>query len=567
MRTIAVRSRSLSPGIVALLALAAAVLGCAGDPGPIGPNGTDGTPGTPGMDGIDGMDGDPGVSPVVDQNLSPIDKAFVAIGGKTAVQALSSFTIDTAGTRWVIGETHAPEDPPGEVSTFKVLMNYDLGAKNLRLDYHRDINFLGFNTKTDFSEILLDKLGYINGTEHIFGYPGGDMLSDRWASTRKQQRLLNPHLILRDVAADPTLASDAGVALLDGSVHHLVEVKDKTHPVTLFVNVQTGTIDKAMTTENDQLERDIDLEVFYYGWKPAGAGLLFPSNVYLAKRGEIVHQEARSSVTVNGAIDPNVFMFPGGAKPMFDQAAADRGDACHQFHQSFASFGIPLDGEQTFVMDNLLAPNVHYLTGGSHNSIVVEQANGLVLIEAPLYEARSEAIIAWAKGMFPNKPFTYVIATHFHTDHAGGLRRFVAEGATMVVGEATAGFFRGVFKAPSTILPDKLALSPKAATVITVPDDGFYTIPDAQSPVAAYHLQTGHAAGMLMGYLPTEKIVFNSDLFNPASPPAVPPPFMKGGLELYTSITMTHKLAVDSVAGGHGALPNTFVEFKTALGL
>ncbi|MEO5726554.1 MAG: hypothetical protein ABI134_15810, partial [Byssovorax sp.] len=305
----AARLRHLATGLVplALLALAAAGPGCGGDPGAAGPAGTngrdgvvgtDGTDGTNGTDGTDGTSGKDGVSPVVDQSLSPIDKAILAIGGKAAIGSLKTVTINTAGTRWVSGEGYEPGDPAAQVSTFQVLINADLAANDLRLDYVRDLTVLGFNTKTTFSEILKDKLGHISGVEHLFGYPSGDMLSDRWASTRKQQRLLNPHFILRDAATDPALVSDAGFALLDGSVHHLVDIKDKTHPVTLFVNVQTGTIDKATTVESHYLDRDIDLEVFYHGWKPAVGGLLFPSEVYLAVDGEIIDQEARSSVKV-----------------------------------------------------------------------------------------------------------------------------------------------------------------------------------------------------------------------------------------------------------------------------
>jgi glyoxylase-like metal-dependent hydrolase (beta-lactamase superfamily II) len=395
------------------------------------------------------------------------------------------------------------------------------------------------------------------------------MVSDRWASIRKQQRLLNPHLILRDAATDASLVSDGGVALLDGSIHQLVQVKDKTRPVTLFVNSQTGTIDKATTTENDELERDIDLEVFYQGWKPTSGGLLFPTNVYLAKEGQIVHQETRSSIKVNEAIDAKLFAFPTGAAPEYDQATADRGDADSQFHQGFASFGIPLDGLQTFVQANEVVPGsgAYYLTGGSHNSMAIEQQNGIVILEAPLYEQRSEAILAWAKTTFPTKSVTHVIATHFHTDHAAGLRRFVAAGAKIVVGAAEAGFFKEVFRASSTVLPDALSKAPKAAVVITVPDDGSFTIDDPTNPVIAYHVQSEHAAGMLMGYLPTQKTVFQSDLYNPSSPAAVLPPFLTVAMELYNSITTTHKITVNLIGGGHGGPPNTFADFKTALGV
>jgi glyoxylase-like metal-dependent hydrolase (beta-lactamase superfamily II) len=573
--THAAGSRHLALGIaplIALFALAGSAPGCVGEAGPAGANGNNGAPGddgTNGPNGVQGGTGKDGASPVVDQSLPPVQKALLAIGGKDALQKLKTFTINAAGSRSVLGEGNRSDDPAADVGTFTLALNYDLGADNLHLDYQRKITVLGLNAEKNFKEILLGNLGYIDGSEHIFNFPAGNMVSDRWASIRKQQRLLNPHLILRDAATDATRVSDGGVAILDGSVHQLVKVKDKSHPVTLFVNSQTGTIDKATTTENDHLERDVELEVFYQGWKPANGGLLFPTNVYIAKDGEIVHQEARSAIKVNEGIDAKLFAFPPSATPEFDQAAADRGDACSQFHQGFASFGIPLDGLQTFVKADEVVPGsgAYYLTGGSHNSMAIEQEKGIVIIEAPLYEQRSEEILKWVKATFPTKPVTHVIATHFHTDHAAGLRRFVAEGAKIVVGAAEADFFKEVFRASSTILPDALSKAPKAAVLIPVPNDGFITIDDLTNPVAAYHLDSEHAAGMLMGYLPIQKVAFQSDLYNPASPAAVPPPFLKGAMELYNSIVTTHKLPVSFIAGGHGGPPNTFADFKTALGL
>ena len=79
-----------------------------------------------------------------------------------------------------------------------------------------------------------------------------------------------------------------------------------------------------------------------------------------------------------------------------------------------------------------LAPGVFYFTGGTHHSVVVEQQDHVVVIEAPQNEARSLAVIAKVKETIPNKPIKYLINTHAHFDHAGGLRTYVDEGATIV---------------------------------------------------------------------------------------------------------------------------------------
>lgn len=562
--------------LVAALALAAVGPGCNGDdgargipgergsPGVDGIPGNDGTPGTNGVDGTNGTDGEDGTSVYIDQSLSPMEKVFVAIGGQDAIETMTGFTMVSSGVRSVTGEGFRPEDDALLVSSFDLTLNQDLANDFLRLDYTRHITFIGFDEMRAFSEIVRGNLGYISGVESLFGFPEGNMLSDRWAATRKQHRLLNPHLILRDIAANPAIATESGVRMLDGSVHHLISVDEGVHPITLYVNAATGWIAKATTVESDPLLRDVDIEVLYYGWEPTDGKVLFPSEVYLARDNQILHQEVRTSVAVNEGIDTTIFDFPPEATPTYDAAAAARGDANHQFHESFASFGIPLDGEQTFVNPIQIAPGVFYLTGGSHNSLAVEQQNGIVMIEAPLYEARSEAILAWSASNFPGKPVTHVIATHHHDDHTGGLRAFVAAGAEVVIREESEDFFKDVFRAKSSIVPDALAENPVTATIRTVAFDSSFAIQDTARPVIAYPVETGHAADMLMIYLPTQQIVFQSDLFNPGQP--IFPPFLQNSMDLHASITQAHNLTVSLIVGGHGA-SNTFAEFEAALGL
>jgi glyoxylase-like metal-dependent hydrolase (beta-lactamase superfamily II) len=562
--------------LVAALALVAVGPGCDGDdgargipgergsPGVDGIPGENGTPGTNGIDGTNGADGEDGTSVYIDQSLSPLEKAFTAIGGEGALKDMKGFTIVSSGVRSLTGEGFRPGDDALQVSTFDLTENQDLTNDFLRLDYTRNIQFLGFDETRMFSEIVRGNLGYVSGVEHLFGFPTGNMLSDRWAATRKQNRLLNPLLILRDIALNPAIATETGVRLLDGSVHHLITVEDGVYPITLYVNAATGWIAKATTVENDHLLRDVDIEVLYYGWEPTDGEVLFPTEVYLARDNQILHQEVRTSVTVNGGFEGVSFDFPPEASPTYDPAGAARGEASHQFHESFASFGIPLDGEQTFINPIQIAPGVFYLTGGSHNSLAVVQQNGIVMIEAPLYEARSEAILAWSASNFPGKPVTHVIATHHHDDHTGGLRTFVAAGAEVVIREESADFFKDIFRAKSSILPDALAQNPVAATIRTVAYDASFAIPDTARPVIAYPVETGHAVDMLMIYLPAQQVVFQSDLFNPGQP--IPPPFVPNSMDLHTSITEAHELTVSLIVGGHGAI-STFAEFEAFLGL
>jgi glyoxylase-like metal-dependent hydrolase (beta-lactamase superfamily II) len=573
--------RQSIPSLAAILALAAILPACGGekgDPGVAGPAGRDGQDGTAGQDGTNGTNGTPGTpgepgapgeSFVVDQSLAPIDKAFVGVGGKDAVTALTGLKIQSKGARWIQGEGYEPDSPAIQTTLFTVDVTVDVAADNLRVDWTRDIDILGLKNTLVASEIIAGNLGVITGNESIFGAPTGPMLSDRWASIRKQQWILNPHLLLKQAAADPALVlDDTGVALLDGTVHHLVVVQNDVSPITLYVNKTTGWINKLSFVESENLHRDVDVEVLYYGWAPsASGGLKFPSDVYIARSGEIIHQEARSSVEVNPAILGGAFDFPAGSNPMYVATDAHRGEANHQFHQMYASAGLPFDGQQKFINPVQIAPGVFHLTGGSHHSLLVEQQNGVVLVEAPLDQGRSEALLSHIGTAFPNKPVTHVIPTHHHDDHSSGVRTIAAAGATVVVAEPSAKFWGHVLTARSTIYPDAMETNPVKAPVMAVPEGGSIVLADGQRPITAYHIKTGHAVDLLIIHLPNQKVLFQSDMLNAGGPIMLFGSFKANAIDLYDGILANNIDAPDlTIVGGHGAGSNTFAELKTALG-
>ena len=89
-----------------------------------------------------------------------------------------------------------------------------------------------------------------------------------------------------------------------------------------------------------------------------------------------------------------------------------------------------------------MGDGVWYLIGGSHHSLVVEFNDYIAIIEAPLSEERSMAVIAEAKKLVPNKPIKYLLMTHHHFDHTGGLRTYAAEGVTIVTNQSNVALLR-----------------------------------------------------------------------------------------------------------------------------
>ena len=237
----------------------------------------------------------------------PLEKTLAGLGGADALQEMSALSIEAAGTRWEIDELYSPGATDERGIPFTMQLRYDLAGDKLRLDYTRERPAVG---EQQMSQIIAGELGVIEGQDARFGPPTTiAMTSDRWAAARREQRLLNPHLILRQVLADPSVITENGEQLLEGSEHHVLVMDEEVTPITLYVNASTGQIAKATTFENDYLRRDVVIEVVYEDWAPAEGGLSFPSRVLLTFDGEKIHEEVRSSIEVNQALDPALFEF------------------------------------------------------------------------------------------------------------------------------------------------------------------------------------------------------------------------------------------------------------------
>ena len=162
-----------------------------------------------------------------------------------------------------------------------------------------------------------------------------------------------------------------------------------------------------------------------------------------------------------------------------------------------------------------ISDGIWFLTGGSHNSVLVEFADHTEVIEIPTSETRTQAVIAKAKELVPAKPLTKALVTHHHYDHSGGLRAGIHAGLTIVTHEANKAWFEAIARRRHTIQQDALAREPKAAKIEPIGDDG-RMVKDAQRTMQIVHLQdpTGHNAHMLMVYFPEERILVNADIYN-----------------------------------------------------
>ncbi len=205
----------------------------------------------------------------------------------------------------------------------------------------------------------------------------------------------------------------------------------------------------------------------------------------------------------------------------------------------------------------LLADGVWLLGGGTHNSVVVEFADYVAVIEAPLDEARSLAVMDEVRTLVGEKPIRFVVNTHHHWDHLGGLRAYVHEGATVITHEGNRPYYQEILRArPWLLEPDRFSLYPpeewsEGYIFETVREK--YILGDGERFVELHHLPgLTHVAGMLIAYLPEEKLVVEADLYTPPSTgDALPDAPSASNLALYTLVQRLG-LDVERIVPIHG---------------
>jgi glyoxylase-like metal-dependent hydrolase (beta-lactamase superfamily II) len=262
-------------------------------------------------------------------------------------------------------------------------------------------------------------------------------------------------------------------------------------------------LERVMTWIPNPVMGDMLVELRYSDWKDVGGGAKFPFHIH-------GHQGDHP-------------LIPGGHNWLDVRVTDAKVNADASVTVPDAVRNAP--AAQVRVATTKLGDGVWLLAGGSHNSLAVEFKDFITVIEAPLDDARSMAVIAEVKKTIPNKPIKYVLNTHNHFDHLGGVRAYVAEGATVVTDDRNRKFYEEVVLAPQprSLSPDRLSQFPFAPTgpgtlaLQTFTDT--YTISDGSQIVEMHHVEGfNHSDNMAIVYLPKLKIVVNADMYGP--PPA-----------------------------------------------
>jgi glyoxylase-like metal-dependent hydrolase (beta-lactamase superfamily II) len=317
-----------------------------------------------------------------------------------------------------------------------------------------------------------------------------------------------------------------------------------------FINNQ-NLVERVQTWLENPVFGDMLVEADYTHYRDSN-GLKFPARIEQRRGGWPVFTAYILGARSNPADIQKLTTIP---------ATAGRGGA--------AGGGAPAPGGVPGPGSEKLSDGV-YRINGAYNALAVEFADHALIFEpGPQNEARAQAIIAETKRVIPNKPIRYGVISHHHFDHTSGLAAVAAEGITIVTPQVNKAFLEGALSAPRTLAPDSLSKSGRKPIV-----EGFTgdrrVFQDATRTFEV-HLIKGlpHADGLVVGYLPKERILVYADMFNlpPANMPVPDPPVV--GTIVFLENLERLKLDVDRILSVHALNPDrltSVADIRAALG-
>jgi len=335
-------------------------------------------------------------------------------------------------------------------------------------------------------------------------------VSSPWAQSL--ELYITPWGFLKGAAENNATARKSGKFTVVTWSPKVTAASGKNYVINGYID-DKNMVDHVETWLGENIMGDMQIVSTYSGWKDFGGGAIAPAKIVQTRGGwpffevNVTAAKANPSDVATIAQAPQRGGGPGGGGPPGGGGRPG------------GPGGAPAAPPALAVTAEKLGDGLYRFTAGngSYDSVIVEFKDYIMMLEAGQSEARALAYVAEIKKMYPNKPIRYVMNTHPHSDHTGGLPVLVAEGATIITHKNNEEFFERALNTPRTLLTDTLAKNPKKAKIEAVGDKKVYS--DGTRTVEFYHVPGApHSNGLMIAYLPKEKVLFQGDFSLPGKP-------------------------------------------------
>jgi glyoxylase-like metal-dependent hydrolase (beta-lactamase superfamily II) len=465
-------------------------------------------------------------------------RGMQALGGQKNFDAIEDVRFKSHATYPEVGQSASPD------AAFYLRPQDTEGILDLahrRYSIVRKTNYLGSGPRGN-SVVTNDKTGFTADIRSGAVYPLAPGAVT--ANSRAVLRTL-PWLLVQLALNRPGTLRWMGEGEYAGRKQDVISFVDSDgSQYTLFFDARSGLLTKTEGLTDSFVEGLKTSETVYSDYRTTN-GVAMPFHVVSRVGNETQADLTYSEITFNTHPDARLFDMPAGAE-----------------------MGPVVGGPRQPITVTPLGKDVWFIdaieTGGIffYSSLFVAFKDHVLVMEAPLNDNVTQAIIAKIKETVPGKPIRYVVPTHYHVDHTGGIRGYVAEGTTIVTTPGNRRFFESIAAVQHPLNPDRLSLQPRPISIETFADKRVIT--DGDQTVELYNIgPTSHVQEMVLAYLPRLKLAFVSDLFlvsykgtlGPAEP---------GNIMLNDKIRALG-LQIETFAGGHGRI-GTMEELKQVVG-
>ncbi|HKU14775.1 MAG TPA: MBL fold metallo-hydrolase [Steroidobacteraceae bacterium] len=461
-----------------------------------------------------------------------LDRAVAAIGGAEALRTIDVVRLRFDGENWLRLQMPTAA-PPFESGTQKETLLLDLKSNRLLLEQENSV--AGFDGHTTILIKAGQGMNYDHRAHTITPIPVAQ--SSQQQFVQYYRRL--PHLLLREALDRTNSLRSLGQDTLDGKPQDVFTfVMADTQQVAVYVDSATSLVAKYELIFVDPFTGEEASEILFGDYTRAG-NFQVPQTWRMRQANELT-LSAKLQVEINPAVTDQSF-----------EVAADG-------YARVAALPDTLDEKVEQLADGVFV--IQNVASQNYNTLAVAFKDFIVAVEAPGSSAGADQVIARIKAAIPGKPIRYVAMTHHHGDHIGGLRSFIAEGATVVTTEGNRGVVEAMAAAPQL---DRLAKSPRKPEFLFV-QRGKRVISDGSRTLELLDIGPNpHAREMVIAYLPKERVVFQGDLFfmPPNDAPQGPP---QTSTVSFAQKLQKLKLGVDRIASVHGRT-TTVAELNQAM--
>jgi glyoxylase-like metal-dependent hydrolase (beta-lactamase superfamily II) len=478
------------------------------------------------------------------QGASDLVKQAVTAEGGAELRALKSLAVRGDATFWEPGQSFVAGGAPRLLGEATFAINWDLANGRARTAWDHDSKYPEPPTRVKYTETVLPTLGYVTDDKSSQAMSG-----IRVATLQRELERASPWLLMKAMD-EPAKVDAAGSQRLGHQSLPAVSYADGPTTFTILFDPNTHLPAAIRTRDDDNINGDSNCDLVLADWKPVGRAQIAQSLSYRVNDVEVAKLTYRE-VSANLAVAADTFAVPeavkAGAKP------PATGNVPYQWVLRRLFLTRFIDSDNIIFADGgalklvELAPNVQHVEGGAANNLIVAMNDHLVIFDAPYGELQSRWVIDAAKAKYPGKPIRYLVLTHHHMDHAGGMRTYVAEGAKVIVPTPDKAYFEKDVKAPHTVVPDALQKKQTSTEVIEVKDQ--LTLKDGATEIHLYNITNPHVQGFLLAHIVTGNILYVTDLISPRGPID-----RSESTAVVGDVLRKYGITGATIAGGHGTI-------------